>query len=454
MEQKITEGIANFVAKTSHDRLPQEAISAAKGCILDCLGVALLGAGEEASRIMIEYGRRSKGSPEATLWTGEIKVPAFQAVLANGTMAHVLDYDDYSTTWLAHPTVAIFPAALAMAEKCHSPGRECLLAYVLGVEVGGKLSAVFGDTHYLVGWHNTGTLGSIGATIASAKILNLNVKKIRFAIGIGASLANGLRQNFGSMTKSLHAGNANRNGIVAVELAEAGFTSDENIIETPFGFSKVFAGGKESSLDGVPGSLGSPFEIVSPGLTIKPYPSCGGTHPMIYAMLSPKKEHELSPSEVSEIECRACSALPNVLIHHHPHQGLEGKFSMEFCLAAALIDGKVGVGQFTDEGVNRPEIQSLISRTKFVHPDGWTEDLISPQEVVIRLKDGREFSRKVSFADVPGSPQNPITWEEQSNKFRDCSQGIIPAKKIDGIIDLVLHFDELQDVNELTELLA
>ncbi|MDI6776330.1 MAG: MmgE/PrpD family protein [Syntrophales bacterium] len=454
MEQKITEGIADFVAKTSYNQLPQEAISAAKGCILDCLGVSLLGSREEASRIMIEYGRRSEGSPEATVWTGKIMVPASQTVLINGTMAHVLDYDDYSLTWLAHPTVAIFPAALAMAEKCHRPGRECLLAYILGVEVGGKLSAAFGNTHYLVGWHNTGTLGSIGAATASVKILNLDVKKIKFALGIGASLASGLRQNFGSMTKSLHAGSANRNGIVAAELAEAGFTSDENIIEAPLGFSKVFAGGKEQPLDGVPGSLGNPFEIVSPGLTIKPYPSCGGTHPMIYAMLNLKKEHDLSPSEVTEIECRASRALPNILIHHRPHQGLEGKFSMEFCLAAALTDGKIGVGQFTDESINRSEIQDLISRTKFVHPEDWSEDIISPQEVVVRLKDGREFSRKVSFADVPGSPRNPITWEEQCNKFRDCAQIVLPAKKINEIVELVLHFDELRDVNELTKLLT
>ena len=454
MEQKITEGIADFVAKTSYDQLPGEAISAAKGCILDCLGVALLGSGEEASRITIEYGRKSGGSPEATVWTGGIRLPASQAVIINGTIAHVLDYDDYSTSWIAHPTVAIFPAALAMAEKYHRPGRECLLAYVLGVEVGGKLSAAFGSTHYLVGWHNTGTLGSIGATTASAKILNLDVKKIRFALGIGASLANGLRQNFGSMTKSLHAGCANRNGVVAAELAEAGFTADKSIIEAPLGFSKVLAGGKEQTLEGIPGSLGNPFDIVSPGITIKPYPSCGGTHPMIYAMLNMRKEHKLFPSEVAEIECRANSALPNVLIHHRPHQALEGKFSMEFCLAAALIDGKVGVGQFTDESINRPEIQDLIARAKFTHPEDLNKELLSPQEVVVRLKDGREFSRRVSFAEVPGSPRNPITWEEQSNKFRDCTQGIIPAKKIDEIVELVLHFDKLQDVNKLTELLA
>lgn len=454
MEQKITEEIADFVAKTNYDRLPEEAIRAAKGCILDCLGVALLGSREEASRITIEYGRKSGGSPEATVWTGGIRLPASQAVIINGTMSHVLDYDDYSTSWLAHPTVAIFPAALAMAEKYHHPGRECLLAYVLGVEVGGKLSAAFGNTHYLVGWHNTGTLGSIGATTASAKILNLDVKKIQLALGIGASLANGLRQNFGSMTKSLHAGCANRNGIVAAELAEARFTADENIIEAPLGFSKVLAGGKEQPLEGIPGSLGNPFDIISPGITIKPYPSCGGTHPMIYAMLKMRKEHNLSPSEVAEIECRTNSALPNILIHHRPHQALEGKFSMEFCLAAALADGKVGMEQFTDESINRPEIQDLIPRAKFTHPEDLNKEILSPQEVVVRLKDGREFSQRVPFAEVPGSPQNPITWEEQSNKFRDCTQGIIPAKKIDEIVELVLHFDELRDVNELTELLA
>jgi Uncharacterized protein involved in propionate catabolism len=454
MEQKITQAIANFIVNTSYDQLPKKAVSIAKGCILDCLGVALLGSREPAGRIMTEYGEDAKGSPQAALWGSEVKVPAFQSAFINGTMAHALDYDDYSATWIAHPTVAIFPAALALAEKHHSPGKECLAAYILGIEVGGKLSAAVGDAHYRIGWHNTGTFGSIGATTASAKILNLDVHKVRLALGIGASLANGLRQNFGSMTKPLHAGNADRNGVVAAELAGAGFTADENIVEAPLGFCKVFAGGKEYSLGKVVDGLGNPFEIVSPDMSIKPYPSCGLTHPMIYAMLNLRKEHRLPPAEVSQIECRTAPKVPNVLIQHHPQKGLEGKFSMQFCLSAALVDGKVGIGQFTDESVGRADIQELIKRAKFAHPEGWGEDLFAPQEVVVRLKDGNEYSWKANFADVPGSPQNPLTWEEQCAKFRDCAQAILPAKKLDRIAELVAHFEELPDVTELTRLLV
>lgn len=454
MEQKVTQALADFIVKSSYDQLPQKAVGVAKRHILDCIGVALLATPEEIGKIAIKYGENIKGNPEATIWGGKIKVPAAQAALVNGTLSHALDYDDYAQVWLGHPTVAILPPALAMAEKCNSSGKKCLLAYILGVDLGGKLSAAVGEPHYRIGWHNTGTLGSVGAAIAGAKILGLDVPKMRMALGIGASLASGLRENFGSMTKPLHAGNAGRNGVVAAELAQMGFTANENILEAPFGFSRVFAGGKEYPLDKLIEGLNSSFEVVSSGMTIKPYPSCGGTHPMICAMLRLREEHRISPSEVAEIECRSVRLIPNILIQHHPHRGLEGKFSMEFCLSAALVDGKIGVGQFTDESVSRPIIQELISKAKFFHPADMPDEVFLPQEVAVKLKDGKEYSCQVGFPEVPGSPQNPMTWEGQVDKFKNCTEAVLPGKKADEIVEMVEHFEELSNVNELTRLLV
>lgn len=453
MNESITKKIADFVATIKFENLPVQAVDAAKKHILDCLGVALIGSKEKIGQIMRRYGERIQGSHEATLWGSNYKLQASQAAFVNGTLAHAIDYDDWAVSWVGHPTVAILPAALALAEKKNSSGKACLLAYILGVELGGNLSNVFGNTHYSLGWHNTGTLGSIGSTIASAKMLNLESYKIRIAMGIGASLASGLRENFGTMTKPLHAGNAARNGIVAAELADEDFTANESIIEADQGFSKVFAGGKEFSFDEVAEHLNYDFEIVSSGFNIKPYPSCGATHPMIFATLSLRKEHNIVPAEVSEIICRTTLNIPNILIHHRPQKGLEGKFSMEYCLSTALIDGKVGIKQFEDENLNRSEMQELIPKARFEIPDDFPDDIFFPQEVIIKLKNGKEYSQKITFAAVPGAPQNPMTWEDQSAKFVDCVEGILPQKTIDNIVELVDNFDELSNVNELTRLL-
>ena len=200
--------MASFIAQTDYEDLPSKAIEVSKDAILDCIGVSLAGSQEEVSRILLPMLEELGGHPVAGVIGGSLRSSPVLASLANGVMAHALDYDDVSDSWIGHPSTVLVPAILATAERCKSSGKEVLTAYVTGFEVGAKLGIALGQDHYAKGWHNTSTLGSLAGAAAVAKLLKLDVQQIQMALGIAASLAGGLRENFGTMTKPLHAGNA------------------------------------------------------------------------------------------------------------------------------------------------------------------------------------------------------------------------------------------------------
>ncbi|MDP2951941.1 MAG: MmgE/PrpD family protein, partial [Chloroflexota bacterium] len=303
-----TERLACFLVETGYNNLPQEVVRVAKRAFLDGMGVALAGSQEEAGRIIAHHVKEQGGAKECRVLGNRWRVPAPAAALANGIMAHALDYDDYAPGWVAHPTAAILPAVLALGERGHISGKEALEAYVLGFEVGARAGYGAGRRHYEAGFHSTATLGTLGAAAASAKLLRLSIPETRMALGIAASEAAGLRQNFGSMTKPFHAGNAARGGVTAALLAQQGFTASEDILDGPQGFVHVLAGEGhfEKMLDG----LGETFDILSPGLEMKPYPCCRGTHRCLDAMFALLKERPFSPDEVEAVECRTSDIVP------------------------------------------------------------------------------------------------------------------------------------------------
>lgn len=448
-----TEIIANFIVQTQYDQIPKEAIDFANGAILDGLGCALAGTQEPSGKIMTAYVKELGGKPEATVFGGGFKTSAPQAALANGTMAHALDYDDVAVTWVGHPTVALLPAVLALGERGKLCGRDALAGYILGFEVGAKLGACIGLGHYALGWHATVTLGTMAAAAASAKMLRLDGHQTRMALGIATSLAGGTRQNFGTMTKPFHAGNAARNGMVAALLAKRGFTADEAILESPMGFFRLFSGGADCDIAKATQGLGQPFDIVSPGVSMKPYPCCRLTHRCIDAILYLIKEYRPRPEDVERVECRTAEAAPQVLIHSRPKAALEGKFSMQYCMAIALLDGQVGLKQFTDEKVLDPKAQELLSRVEFVHPEGLTgmEVLTMPEAVTIKLKDGRELSHEVAIPK--GDPPNPMTEEELALKYRDCASFVLSPQETQKSLEMVSHLEDLKDITQLMELL-
>jgi len=446
-----TEQIAGFIVGTDYESIPGEAISAAKNGFLDGLGVTLAGSIEPSSEIMANYVKDVGGHPEAGIIGYGFKSSAPQAALANGTMAHALDYDDFITPMSGHPTVPVLPAVLALGQLKHRSGRDVLAAYITGLEVETRIGSGIGDHHYAAGWHPTATLGTLGAAAAAAKLLDLDISQTRMALGIAASQASGLRQNFGTMSKPFHAGMAARNGIVAATLAGKGFTADENILESRFGFLPVLGGEGEYDLAAVTKDLGSPFVVVSPGLDIKPYPCCRFTHRCIDAMLHIVAEYHPAPEDVTSVECHTSTFVPRIVTHHRPGTALEGKFSMEYCMARAIIDGDMRIVQFTEEKVLDPAVQELLKKVRYVHPPG-AEDRSLAEKVVVILRDGTQYSHEVLYAK--GSPENPLTHEELTTKYRDCAGTVLPPEVKERSLEMVFNIEELGDITELCELIT
>ena len=444
-----TERIARFIAGASYKALPKEGIKIARQGIIDCLGVTLAAFLEPGSKLITEYVERQRGTPESSVIAGEFKAPACEAALANGTIAHMLDYDDVFLPFGGHPSVVLLPSILAIGEKLHCSGKEVLLAYIVGFEVATRIGLSCLARHYELGWHPTVTFGTIAATAAVAKLSQLNVSQTRAALGIAASLAGGLKRNFGTMTKPLHAGNAARNGVMAANLAEQGFTADENIFDGPGSFCYVLGGGVEFNLNTQ--DLGEKFNICS-GLEIKPYPSCRATHAGIDAALQIREKHALNPADIAELRYYTGSFIPSACFRHQPQTGLEAKFSLEFCSALSFLEGKVTLAQFTDEKVSGSAIQDLISKTKIIINTEVPNESFSPVKILVKLKDGKSLSHKVEAAK--GEPKNPLSQEELFAKFRDCASVALAPKEIGGVLGLLSNLESLQDITPLMEILT
>jgi len=448
----LTEEVARFVAKTRYTDIPPEVIRLAQGFILDGLGVMLAGATEEGSRILHAYIRQLEGKSEATVVGAGFTAPVPKAALANGASGHAMDYDDTQLSTskegvyglLTHPTIPVLSAALAIGEKLKVSGKDLLLAYVLGVEVECRIADAINPRHYQSGFHSTATIGGLGAAMAAGRLLGLNEGELERSLGLAASMASGLRENFGTMTKPLHAGRAAENGVTAAQLSERGFTSAHNILEAKRGFFQAMAGGYDEAK--ISGRLGRPYFIQEPGISIKPYPSGSLSHPAQDLILEMVRKNDLHTEEIEAIKVGTNSNVPNALIYQMPKTALEGKFSIPFCMAIAVLERKAGIAQFKDRKVRDPKVVELMRRvTLEVDPE--LEALGYDQvrsRIRIRLKDGRTLEGKAEVAK--GHPLNPMSREEIGEKFRDCAHLVLSRKDAEEAIELVANLERMRSI--------
>jgi 2-methylcitrate dehydratase PrpD len=389
-----------------------------------------------------------------------LRLPARFAAFANGLAIHADDYDDTQLAvakdrvygLLTHPTAPALPPALALAERERRSGLDMMLAYQVGVEVECKIAEAIAPRHYQHGFHSTATCGSIGAAAGAAKLLGLDRETTRRALSIGATQAGGLRENFGTMTKPFHAGRAAENGVVAAEIAALGFTASPNGLEADRGFFRAAGGGFD--VNAIQGKLGDPWTFHSPGVSIKPHPSGSLTHPGMGAMLELIRKHDIKPGQVKRVAVGTNHNMPNALIHHQPKNELQAKFSMEFCMAILLLERKGGLQEFTDEVVNRADVQAMIRKVNFgVHPEAEAAGFDKMTTIIeVELADGKVLKTQADFGK--GSPANPMSDAELSDKFRECAAwGKLDKAKAEEVLKLVWKIEELKDVNELTRLL-
>jgi 2-methylcitrate dehydratase PrpD len=462
-DKNVTRSVAEFVLRTGYSDLPTELIDAGKKSILDGIGLAIAGSvaktGALVRKHLASLGLGADGN--ATVLGSSLRVAPRFAAFANAVGVHADDFDDTQLAvakdrvygLLTHPTAPALPAALAVAEAERLSGAELMLAYHLGVEVETKIAEAISPRHYQDGFHSTGTCGTFAAAAAAAKLRGFDLDQILRALSIAGSQSAGLRENFGTMTKPFHAGRAAESGVVAADFAALGWTATDRILEAPRGFFHAAGGGYDS--EAIVGRLGSPWTFLSPGVSIKPHPSGSLTHPGMTEMLRLIRAHNIRPESVERVDVGTNHNMPNALIHHRPQNELQAKFSMEFCMAILLLDGKAGLPQFTDETVRRPDVQKMIERIDFhVHPEAEAAGYDRMTTIItIRLKDGQTVSGRADFGK--GSPADPMSYDDVAEKFRGCAEAASwPEAKTAAIIDAVRQLQSLADIRELTALCA
>jgi 2-methylcitrate dehydratase PrpD len=448
-KRKITAELADFIERTKIDGMGKPVIRRAKELVTDFLGVTTAGSGQKPARIIQKLIKEQNGKRRATIIGTNLKSHPAWASFANGISGHALDFDDASQVMYGHPTVAVLPASMAVGELLDVSGLSLLEAYILGVEVTVKLAYGMNPAHYKWGWHSTCTLGSIGSAVAASKLLGLKGATLRTALALAASQAGGLQQNFGTMIKPFHAGRAAENGVLAALHAQEGWTGDQNILEAPLGFFNLFCGPGNYEAEKVVDRLGKPFDIESPGIILKKFPSCAFSHPVIDAGLSITQDPKYDAAKVDKVEGYVHELADQILIHREVDTGLEAKFSMEACLALALVDRNVSMKSFTDEKARSKGVKDMMARIqRKILPKAEKGPIeFGPATVRVFLKEGTVL--EASVAKARGNPENPMSLQEIQAKYRECCSEVLSEQSTEQSLTLLENLENLKSIHEL-----
>jgi 2-methylcitrate dehydratase PrpD len=444
----LTDDLADFITKTTFKDLPKNVIEHAKLCILDWLGAALAGCQEPPAKIVKTVIEKMGGNPESSIIGSSLKSSCMNAALANGIIGHIVEMDDIHEEAIIHPAAPVLPAALAVAERNCANGKDLITAVILGYEIEIRIGKAINPSHYQF-WHTTGTCGTFGATAAAGKLLGLDKNSMIHAFGIAGTTAAGLIEVFGTMSKSLNAGRAAMDGVLAAMLAKEGFTSSTKILEAERGYIRATA--KEFNAKRITENLGNSFEILNN--IFKCHASCGHTHGAIDAVLKIAEEYNVKAEDVSEVLVGTYPIAANTVgKNYEPTTSSEAKFSLPYCVAVALIYGKVWLEEFSNEKLNDPRIKALSRKVKvFVKPE-FLNVHMGCAEVKIRTKSGKEYSYCISAPK--GYPENPFTKQELEIKFKTLASSVLREDQVMEILKIVNALENVDDIRKLTALLS
>ncbi|MGZ8269265.1 MAG: MmgE/PrpD family protein [Burkholderiales bacterium] len=444
--------LAKRITTLRYEDLPPEAIHWAKVGILDTVGVTLAGSPDPSATIVA--GVLSSEGPALVLGSAK-RTSTLDAALVNGTASHALDFDDCNNTLGGHPSAPILPALFALADEIGASGRDFIAAYVAGFETETKISLGVNFYQYTRGWHPTTTIGVFGATAACAKLLRLGAERTATALAIAASLAAGIKSNFGTYVKPLHVGHCARSGLFAALLARDDYTASPVAFEHKQGYFEVFNGAGNYDVDKILPAWGNPFDIVTPGIAIKQYPCCGSTHPAIDALLELVRRHDLKADAVERVQSWTHKRRLEHTNRPDPQSTTDAKFSVQYCLARALVDRKVAVEHFEGEAYKDPQVRALIARVQ-VAP--YTTEQFPAEnhfgaEVKVTLRGGSVLGAKV---DQPAgrTSGNPLPPERLKEKFEDCALRVLQLDRVQAVYGSIMDFEKLADARAVNNAMA
>ncbi len=449
-KENATAKLADFVSGLEFECLPISTVNKAKDAILDYIGVLLAGytKGNLLSKTLISLIIESGGVEEATIIGPAIKVPVANAALCNGVLSHVVELDDGHRVARGHPGVTVISSALAMAERFNSTGKELITAIVAGYDIFVRLASAVNPSHLKRGFHTTGTCGALAASAAAAKILKLNASETANAFGIAGIQSAGLLEvtENGQMAKVLHPGKAAQAGVLSALLARNGVKGPITIIEGAKGFVKAMS--DECNYDLMLKGLNEIFNIN--GCYIKLYPSCRHTHSPVDAALALINKNKLNHLQIKNILIKTYpTAIYFAGSIFQPRTPEEAKFSIAYCVSAAIVKGKLGIKELESGSLRDASILTLIEKTRIESEQNFEnyESNVKGAEVIITLQEGSEFSWKVSLPK--GEPENPISQEEIIKKFTDCTKESLTKCQQNKIIYKILEMNQNDHIKDL-----
>lgn len=450
----LTRVFAQYVLGLSYETLDAQTVALAKETFADTIGCLLAGAREIPVELAARYADAASGLRTATALGRAERYDMEHAALLNGIAAHVHDFDDQLGVMNGHPSAPVVPAVLAVGEQLHSSGAEILAAYIAGVQVCYLLSLAFNrdDRYYSKGWHTTSTFGVFAAAAAAGWLYGLTEEQMVNALGIAASESGGLKGNFGTMTKSLHAGRAAQKGIFCAQLARLGYRSNPDIMEVNEGFASVSVGNVD--LEDVLAAIKSgKTAFTGPGLNIKAWPCCKQNHSAIHSLQALMKQYGFTAQQIDEIHCRVQPVSYDCLKYHAPTTTLQGKFSLQYNLALTALHGTVVLEDFNGTDIQDAEVLTFLPKVRMSKDasigGGKYNDGTFSSIVEVRLKDGQTYSAHTIA--VKGDAANRMSREELDEKFMQCARRSVDAKAIPAIRQLLETLETQEDICRLIE---
>lgn len=446
-----TQKLAHFTAGITYDKLSDTSRTMAKKCILDWLGVAIRGSQEKPAQILRGVVTADAGaSNQATVLDGHQwhKSTVLNAAMCNGAASHTLDFDDLHNPSIIHLATVVVPPAMALAQANHKSGRELIAAVCAGYEAGARVGeAVIPESYFY--WHTTGTAGTFGAAAAAANILSLSPEETLMCYGSAGSQAAGLWEFLkeGAMSKALHAGKASYAGVLAALLSKAGFTGASTILEGEKGFCHAMV--REPHLEKLTEGLGSGKLKIDEN-SFKPYACCKHSHAALYAIQRLRGEHKLHADNINSIDILVNDITDYLINNPAPQNAYGCKFSIQYCAAAMLQYGQVGIDQFTDAAINDPATRSLMNKIT-VTRDPKMEAIHKADAsrlasaVNITCADGKQLTMQVDYPK--GDPECPMTWEDLAAKFISLTSPVCGAKMAAKLCSMIENLEKQNDVD-------